>query len=312
MMNPQRWIGRLALAAIVGVSSVAVAAGSPAGPQADADSPSLGAGGEYHPLAPTRIFDSRNGINDSAPLGVKPTSAQGATFDVDILGQGGIPADRRQTCSPWSPTSPSSARASTGSCRSIRPAPAAAIARSSTSPPARRCRTSPCSVSEPTAAWTISLVTPAGAGSAHVLIDVFGWISTSQYADVADSGARFTAIAPITCPRHPVDARPRRLVIGQAIGAMRAADAADPWRQRRGAELGERHRRDGQPHRRQRSRRATRRRSCRPRPRRRRPVPNRPRRSPTSRPVRSRRTWRSCRSATTAASGSSTAPAPPT
>jgi len=44
--------------------------------------------------------------------------------------------------------------------------------------------------------WTISLVTPAGPGSAHVLIDVFGWISTSAYADAADSGARFNPIPP--------------------------------------------------------------------------------------------------------------------
>ena len=43
---------------------------------------------------------------------------------------------------------------------------------------------------------TISLVTPQGAGTAHVLIDVFGWISTSQYADTADSGARFRPIPP--------------------------------------------------------------------------------------------------------------------
>ncbi|MEI7547773.1 MAG: hypothetical protein WCK21_06915 [Actinomycetota bacterium] len=52
------------------------------------------AGGEYHPVAPVRIFDSRHsvetpnsaGINDVAPLGAKPMSSSKPTFDVQLLG----------------------------------------------------------------------------------------------------------------------------------------------------------------------------------------------------------------------------------
>ncbi len=68
--------------------------------------------------------------------------------------------------------------------------------------------------------WTIKLVTPPGAGSAHVLIDVFGWISTSQYDDAADSGARFVAIP----PSRVLDTRstpvPASWASGTPIGTM--------------------------------------------------------------------------------------------
>ena len=219
MMNPQRWIGRLALAAIVGVSSVAVAAGSPAGPQADADSPSLGAGGEYHPLAPRRIFDSRNGINDSAPLGVKPTSAQGATFDVDILGERGIPSDPADVLAVVANVTvvgasldgflsiyPSGARCR--DCSLVNFAPGEAVPNLAVLGVGAD------------GAWTVSMVTPAGPGSAHVLIDVFGWISTSQYDDVADSGARFTAIAPTRVLDTRSTPVPASWTSGQAIGGF--------------------------------------------------------------------------------------------
>lgn len=46
------------------------------------------AGGTYHPLTPARILDTRNGTGGFpvAPLG------QGATIDVQVAGQGGVPA----------------------------------------------------------------------------------------------------------------------------------------------------------------------------------------------------------------------------
>jgi hypothetical protein len=53
----------------------------------------LGSGGEYHPLTPTRIFETRGaGVNNAAP-GARPTSAAGSAFNVDVLGQGGVPAE---------------------------------------------------------------------------------------------------------------------------------------------------------------------------------------------------------------------------
>ncbi len=198
-MSSQRWIRRLGLAALVGVSSVTVAATSPPGAQVQAESPTLGAGGEYHPLVPARIFDSRTGVNDSAPLGAKPTSAQGETFDVDILGQGGVPAEVDgvnadvlavvanvtvvgATLDGYLSIYPTGA--APGESSLVNFGPGEAVPNLAVLGVGTGGRS------------TISLVTPQGAGSAHVLIDVFGWISTSQYDDAADSGARFEPIPP--------------------------------------------------------------------------------------------------------------------
>ena len=224
-MTAHRWIGRLALAAIVGVSSVAVAATSATERQADAQTPepTLGAGGEYHPLAPARIFDSRTGVNDSAPLGVKPTSSQGRTFDVDILGQGGVPGEVDgvnvdvlavvanvtvvgSTLDGFLSIYPTGAAPGDSSLVNFGPGeavPNLAVLGVGTGGQS-----------------TISMVTPEGDGSAHVLIDVFGWISTSEFADVADTGARFKPIP----PSRVLDTRstpvPATWTAGTPIGAM--------------------------------------------------------------------------------------------
>ena len=53
-------------------------------------------GGEFHPLTPARIFDSRPATSHQrvAPPGAKPMGApEPATFDIELLGLGGIPAD---------------------------------------------------------------------------------------------------------------------------------------------------------------------------------------------------------------------------
>ncbi|MGZ4701442.1 MAG: hypothetical protein ACXV98_09530, partial [Ilumatobacteraceae bacterium] len=58
-------------------------------PASAAPTSPLGSGGEYHPLTPTRIFDSRPAttINDVAPLGAKPLGAPDpAVFDIQLLG----------------------------------------------------------------------------------------------------------------------------------------------------------------------------------------------------------------------------------
>ncbi|HEX6656850.1 MAG TPA: hypothetical protein VF065_02135, partial [Ilumatobacter sp.] len=53
----------------------------------------IGAGGEYHALTPARILDTRDPNLDVAPAGRKPfsTSSSSATFDVQIVGRGGLP-----------------------------------------------------------------------------------------------------------------------------------------------------------------------------------------------------------------------------
>ena len=222
-MTPQRLIGRLCLVALIGVSSVAVAATSSSGTPVDAQASTLGAGGEYHPLTPARIFDSRSGVNDSAPLGAKPTSAQGQTFNVDVLGQGGIPGEISgvntdvlavvanvtvvgSTLDGYLSIYPTGAVP--GESSLVNFAPREAVPNLAVLGVGAGGQS------------TISLVTPQGAGTAHVVIDVFGWISTSQFADTADSGARFKPVP----PSRVLDTRsapvPAGWPGGTAIGTM--------------------------------------------------------------------------------------------
>ena len=122
-------------------------------------------------------------------------AAAGPTFDVDILGQvAALPRSAARHRRARRRRQRHRGRADADGYLSIAPTGAAPVSRrSSTSTPAKPSRTSPSSVSAPAARSTISMVTPLGAGSAHVLIDVFGWISTSQFVDAADTGARFDA-----------------------------------------------------------------------------------------------------------------------
>ena len=56
----------------------------PGAPSADAAG--LAAGGEYHPVSPTRIYDSRNGIGTT--VGKR---SHNVPFDAAVLGLGGVP-----------------------------------------------------------------------------------------------------------------------------------------------------------------------------------------------------------------------------
>ncbi|MGZ4762789.1 MAG: hypothetical protein ACXV7I_10170, partial [Ilumatobacteraceae bacterium] len=84
----------LAVAALVLTAGFVIV---PGGALASAAPPTpLASGGEYHPLTPARIFDSRPAttINDVAPLGAKPLGAPDpAVFDIQLLGKGGVPDD---------------------------------------------------------------------------------------------------------------------------------------------------------------------------------------------------------------------------
>ena len=214
---------RFAAAALVGVSAVASTAASSPGSAADTPSAALGAGGEYHPLTPARIFDSRTGLNDVAPLGVKPSNPQGLTFDVDILGQGGIPAEVDgvntdvlavvanvtvvgATLDGYLSIYPTGA--APGESSLVNFAPTEAVPNLAVLGVGAGGKS------------TISLVTPQGAGSAHVLIDVFGWISTSKYVDGTDSGARFKPIPPSRVLDTRSTPTPAGWPGGQPIGTM--------------------------------------------------------------------------------------------
>ena len=222
-MSAQRWTRRIVAAALVAAASVAAAATSSPGEPVEAQTSTLGAGGEYHPLPPARIFDSRTGVNDSAPLGAKPTSAQGRTFNVDVLGQGGIPAevggvnndvlavvanvtvvgatlDGFLSIYPTGAAPGESSLVNFGPTEAVPNLAVLGIGAGGQS--------------------TISIVTPQGNGSAHVLVDVFGWISTSKFVDGTDSGARFKPIPPSRLLDTRSAPTPAGWPGGQPIGTM--------------------------------------------------------------------------------------------
>jgi hypothetical protein len=221
-MMTKSWF-RSCVAALAVVATVAVGAPSSSAPVVRAQTSALGAGGEYHPLQPARIFDSRIALNDVAPLGAKPTSPQGRTFDVDVLGQGGIPAEVGgvnsdvlavvanvtvvgSTLDGYLSVFPTGA--APGESSLVNFGPREAVPNLAVLGVGAGGRS------------TISLVTPTGAGSAHVLIDVFGWISTSQFSDTADSGARFVPVDPSRALDTRSAPTPAGWPGGRTIGTM--------------------------------------------------------------------------------------------
>ena len=170
---------------------------------------SLCAGGEFHPVAPERIFDSRPAndanptlpINDVAPFGVKPVNAVPAgadavTFDVDLLGRTGDAGFEN----PWLPdyVADSDVLAVVVNLIVVSPATKGyAMVYAAGEDSGQRS-----SVVNFQAGVTTSnsaLVRPGAGGKltvdlrgtsvsvAHVVVDVLGWYSTSTYD--GDSGA---------------------------------------------------------------------------------------------------------------------------
>lgn len=162
----------------------------------------LGAGGEYHPLTPVRILDTRDPALDVTPAGRKPmTVKEGAsTFDVPVAGIGGLPeyadADADGTddnvlavavnITVVTPTQIGYLRAfgkgapeGDTSVVNFQPGevvPNAAILRPGVD-----------------GELTIRLVAPLANGDADVLIDLFGWFSSSN---VDDAGSRVVPVGP--------------------------------------------------------------------------------------------------------------------
>ena len=161
----------------------------------------LGAGGEYHPLTPQRIFDSRptSSINDVAPFGPKSQGPTDPTFDLQLLGLGGVPvssADVLAVAVSITVDGPTSAgylsaypAGSPGTSSLLNFAagqtiPNLAIVRGGT------------------AGKLTVAINGSRVGTANVLVDVLGWFSTSTYnagtpGDLADErGARLIVVPP--------------------------------------------------------------------------------------------------------------------
>lgn len=221
-MRARTWFKRLVLVATLGVATAGVLPPTlPAAPTASAES--MGAGGEFHPLTPQRIHDTRRGLNDVDKPGKKVTSASGSSYAVQITGKGGVPVNPNEVLAvvlnvtvadPGSrgnlAVSPNGSAAGTSSLVNFLPnrnVPNLAVVGVGTDGKVR-----------------VKLTT-VSSSRAHVIIDVFGWISTSS-SSVTD-GARLFPVTPgrIADTRRSGGALGR----GQSLSVqVRGADAFDP------------------------------------------------------------------------------------
>lgn len=191
-MKSRHHIARLVAATVLAVGSGLVAIpGSPV----QAAPCTLCGGGEFHPLTPSRIFDSRpaSPVNDVAPGGAKRMGAPDpATFDIQLLGLGGIPADAANVLAVVvniTVTEPGANGYLEAYGKGARPAIPTSIinfAPNQTVPNVAIVRPGT------DGALTIGLY--GQSGSANVIVDVFGWFSTSTYT--ATDGARLIPTTP--------------------------------------------------------------------------------------------------------------------
>lgn len=149
------------------------------------------AGGEYHPVTPVRIFDSRVPINDVAPLGLKRIgNYTTSSFDVQLLGIG-VPGFVNSFLPPWvTPGDVLGVMASIVVISPTKPGFLTAVPTGSNPPTSSSVLNFPAgrTVANLTLArpgtsgrLTIGMYGTSGGGSAHVLIDVHGWVSSSSY-----------------------------------------------------------------------------------------------------------------------------------
>ena len=218
--------GLVAAVAVAGAFVATAVVATPSAGPADAADP-LGAGGEYHALAPARILDTRTGTGGiSGARALTPTT--GTAFDVQVLGQGGVPEPARAgdvlavamnvtVTGPsqqgylriWG-TGATEGDSSLVNFQSGQTVPNMVIAR-----PGADGKVS------------IRLISEGAAGTAHVLVDVFGWFSTSNNAE---RGARLIPVGPgrIFDSRNPVFGD-RPLGVTETVEVtFRGADSLSP------------------------------------------------------------------------------------
>ncbi|MEO5724103.1 MAG: hypothetical protein ABIQ39_05025 [Ilumatobacteraceae bacterium] len=162
-----------------------------------AGSATLAGGGEFHPLAPTRIFDSRTydggPINDPA-AGPKPITGVASTFNVNVLGQGGIPTAPDQVLAiavSVTVTAPTSQGVLGAYAAGSAPATLTSVLNFNAGQTVANM-----AILSPGTGGNITVALFGGNGSAQVVVDVFGWFSTSSVAAGALSGSRLIPVAP--------------------------------------------------------------------------------------------------------------------
>ncbi len=184
----------LALSAAV-VIPLAAAQAAPLAPSAPADC--LCGGGEFHPLTPQRIYDSRptdgGPINEPAP-GPKPISFGTAAFNVSLLGRGGVPADGSKVLAVVvnvTVTNPSSGGVLAAYAAGAQPGSLSSLLNFNAGDDVSNL-----GIVSPGANGQITLGLYGGNGRTNVVVDVFGWFSTSSQAAGADNGSRLVPINP--------------------------------------------------------------------------------------------------------------------
>lgn len=226
----RRWVRVVsALGLVIGSAATSIALTSSGSGRASAAG-ALGAGGEYHALAPARVLDTRSGINDPTAPGAKALiPGAGQAFEVQLLGQGGLPALAAAgdvlavavNVTVVSPTDQGYLRvfgkgapegdSSLVNFKAGQNVPNMAIVRPGTD-----------------GKIVVRLISEGAAGSAHVLIDVFGWFSTSS--PTATRGARLMPVGPgrIFDSRNPLfGAKPVGPLQVVAV-PIRGADSLNP------------------------------------------------------------------------------------
>ncbi|MEO8267831.1 MAG: hypothetical protein ABI706_20195 [Ilumatobacteraceae bacterium] len=179
-------------------------------------------GGEFHPLTPARIFDSRLGAlsnHDVQPLGAKRLGAPDpAVFDIDLLGLGGVPAATADVLAVVVNITVTDAGAGgylEAYGKGARPAVRTSIINfgpGDTVPNA--------SIVRPGLDGDLTIGLFGQSSTANVIVDVFGWFSTSAYvpAGATDPGARLIP----TTPSRVLDTRDGTGRPSAAVGPLSA------------------------------------------------------------------------------------------
>lgn len=219
---------RCSVAGLLVVASLGLTVAT-AGPAAAQTCPGLGAGGEFHPVPVTRIYDSRPGAAVGSPTGARAATPAGSTFTVQVLGRAGVPSAAADVLAVVANVTVTGSTVG-GYLTAHRPGGAV---------PNASNVNFPAGVSVPDLALlpvdasgnvAFTLV-GYGTGTAHVLVDVFGFVSSSCYAQ---RGARLVSLAPTRIVDTRVSASPlgpgevRRVPFRGADGISPAAPDVVP------------------------------------------------------------------------------------
>ena len=192
MMRISRWKQLAGVLAVGLAAATAVPAISSTAPVVSAQA-SIGPGGEYFPVTPTRILDTRE--DDDALFGAKRTDANGETFSLKVTGRDGVPENNVLAVAVNVVAVQPQARGS------ITARPTGASSASTTS----LVNFNPASSAVgnlgivgvgSNGSIDLQLTTPQASTNMHVVVDLYGWVATSGHNDAGDDGARVRTITP--------------------------------------------------------------------------------------------------------------------